>query len=70
VITKSIEPYSIVVGIPGRVVKMRYKTDVVNLLEEIKWWNWDSDKIKRNQPFFISNLNKLSIDSIKKLLKK
>lgn len=51
VITKDVEPYSIVVGVPGVEVKKRFSDEVINLLLELKWWEWDEEKIKQNIEF-------------------
>lgn len=69
VVTKDIPPYTIVGGIPAKEIKKRYDPSVVKLLEDLKWWDWDEDKIKTNLDFFNSNLNQLSIDEIKKIIK-
>ncbi|WP_352445388.1 CatB-related O-acetyltransferase [Mesorhizobium sp. M0016] len=46
VVTKSVEPYSIVAGNRARVIRSRFPTDVIAQLLEIKWWLWEEDKIK------------------------
>lgn len=54
VVTKSTEPYSIVVGNPGRVVKKRFSQSVIDKLVEMKWWNWDYQKIYDSLPLLQS----------------
>ncbi len=46
VITKNIEPYSIVVGNPGRAIKKRFTPLEINQLLEIKWWDWSQPQLK------------------------
>ena len=48
VVSKNVEPYSVFVGSPGRVVKKRFSPDLIEKLLEIKWWNWNIEKIKEN----------------------
>jgi virginiamycin A acetyltransferase len=48
VVTKSVEPYSIVAGNPAKLVRKWFADDVINQLLLIKWWDWDYDKITRN----------------------
>lgn len=45
VVTKDIPPYAIAVGVPARVVKYRFTPDVIDRLQDIKWWNWSDDEI-------------------------
>lgn len=40
VVTKDVEPYSVVVG-NHRIVRKRFTEDVIEKLLEIAWWNWD-----------------------------
>jgi acetyltransferase-like isoleucine patch superfamily enzyme len=45
VVTKDVEPYSVVVGSPARVIKKRFADDIVAALLELQWWDWPSTKI-------------------------
>lgn len=46
VVTKDVEPYSIVVGNPARKIKYRFNKDTIEKLQKIRWWNWDNEIIK------------------------
>jgi acetyltransferase-like isoleucine patch superfamily enzyme len=50
VITKNVEPYSIVGGNPAKLIKYRFTSEQIEKLLEIKWWNWDDDKINTYTP--------------------
>ncbi|MBB4184219.1 virginiamycin A acetyltransferase [Sinorhizobium terangae] len=52
VVTKDVEPYSIVAGVPAKHIRYRFSESVRHQLEAIKWWNWDDERIKRNIAFF------------------
>lgn len=45
VVAKDIPAYSIAVGNPCRVVKMRFDEETVNYLLSLKWWDWPAEKI-------------------------
>ena len=45
-IAKDVPPYAIVVGNPGKVVKYRFTQAQIEGLLQIKWWDWEEDKIK------------------------
>lgn len=46
VVTKDVEPYTIVVGDPAKKIKMRFSNDVIEKLEKCAWWDWDHDTLK------------------------
>ena len=43
-----VAPYSIVGGNPAREVKKRFSDEEISKLLELKWWNWDIEKITKN----------------------
>lgn len=51
VVTKDVAPYSIVGGNPAKELKKRFPEEEINQLLEIKWWDWDIDRITRNVQF-------------------
>lgn len=56
VVTSDVPPYAIVGGTPAKVIKFRFSEDIIKILLEIKWWNWDFEKIKRNRELFYGDL--------------
>ena len=40
-VTKDVEPYSIYVGVPAKKIGSRFEPDIIQKLEEIKWWEHD-----------------------------
>lgn len=51
-VTKNVEPYSIVTGIPAKHIRYRFSTEVISKLQRLQWWNWDEKKIKENIHLF------------------
>lgn len=68
VVSADVPPYAVVVGNPAKVKKMRFNDEIIQLLEMLKWWDWDTKKILRNEAFFNADLNELSIDKIRSLV--
>lgn len=52
VVTKDVPSYAIVVGVPAKVTRYRVDEHERKRLNEIAWWNWDDDKIKKNMQLF------------------
>lgn len=47
-ITKDVPSYSIVGGVPAKIIKKRFDDNTINQLLVIKWWNWSDEKIQKN----------------------
>jgi virginiamycin A acetyltransferase len=60
-VTKNVEPYSIVGGNPAKEIKKRFTKEQIEKLLEIKWWNWEIEKITEN----VQNLTSENIESLK-----
>ena len=45
VVTKDVEPYSIVGGNPAREIRKRFSDEEIKELLEIRWWDWPIEKI-------------------------
>lgn len=59
-IVKDVEPYSIVGGNPAKEIKKRFDNSTIKKLLEIKWWNWDIEKITKN----VQNLTDNNIENL------
>ena len=55
VVTKDVEPYTIVGGNPARVIRKRFDEQTIKKLEEIQWWNWEYEYIYDAIPILQSN---------------
>lgn len=64
VVTRDVPPYAIVGGVPAKVLKMRFPSDVINEISKLKWWEWDTDTITRNKMFFTSEVTLETIRAV------
>lgn len=65
VVTKDVPSYSIVGGNPAKLIRYRFDEETIDILNTLKWWNWDVEKITDYIPILTSN----NTDDLKELLK-
>jgi len=49
-VVKNVEPYSITGGNPAKHIKYRFTPEQIQKLLQIKWWDWEDEKIDRFTP--------------------
>jgi acetyltransferase-like isoleucine patch superfamily enzyme len=54
IVAKNIESYSIVGGIPAKFIRNRFSDYTITKLRNLKWWNWEIEKIKERSKEFLS----------------
>jgi len=47
VVTKDVPPYSVVAGIPAKVIKYRFSSNMISKLMSIDWWHMPYNEIKK-----------------------
>ena len=47
-VTKDVEPYTIVGGTPAKVIRKRFDNETIEKLLKIQWWHWPIEKILQN----------------------
>lgn len=52
VVARDVEPYAIVGGVPARVLRHRFDSETVELLQRFKWWNRDLSWLRQNAALF------------------
>lgn len=64
VVTKDVLPYTVVGGVPAKVISKRFDDNIINKLLNFKWWDKPHDWIKKNvdkfqsQELFFEDSNK------------
>lgn len=54
VVTKDVPNYTIVAGVPAKIIRRRFTEEIEKALLRIAWWNWTHEEIKNAMPFFRS----------------
>lgn len=63
VVTKDVEPYTIVAGTPAKPIRKRFDMKIVEILEDLQWWNWSPQHIKNAIPYIQAG----DIEGLKKI---
>ena len=58
IVTKDVPPYSIVVGVPAKIIKYRFSQDAIAALQRIQWWDWSYETIKERLDDFHIDIEK------------
>ena len=54
VVTRDVDPYTIVAGNPARMVRRRFDDSQVERLLEMRWWDWSEEQLKNAMPLLTS----------------
>ncbi len=57
VITKDVPDYAVVAGIPARIMRYRYTSEQIDALNEIAWWDWSDEKIRKCYDDFFDDVD-------------
>ncbi len=52
VVTHDVGPYEIWAGNPARMIRKRFDDEIVENLQQIKWWSWNEKEIKEYAAYF------------------
>jgi len=55
VVSRDVAPYSIVGGVPAKLIRRRFSEDIAARLARIAWWDWPFDTILERLPDFQSD---------------
>ncbi|MEE1186694.1 MAG: hypothetical protein UHN02_04880 [Acutalibacteraceae bacterium] len=67
VVTKDVPEYAVVAGVPAKIIKYRFDSDVIGQLLQIKWWNLSEDKIKENASLLAEDITQSTLEKLYEL---
>lgn len=63
VVTKDVEPYTIVAGNPARVIRKRFDKETIERLLKSHWWRWGERRLKAKARCF-NNISKFTYGKV------
>jgi len=51
-VTKDAESYSIMGGVPAKLIRKRFSDDIIKKLLALQWWNWTDEQLREMAPYF------------------
>lgn len=61
VVTRDVEPYTVVGGNPARVINRRCSEETVDELLEMAWWNWSDGEIAERADLFREHIESVDV---------
>lgn len=57
VVTKDVEPYSVVAGVPAREIRKRFSEHIIREVEDLQWWDMSEAELLQKKSMFFIDLN-------------
>lgn len=67
VVVKDVPPYSIVAGVPAKVLKPRFPTKTAERLSRIRWWDWEDAVIAEHAALLHGCLDNAVLSELEKV---
>lgn len=64
VVTKDVDPYTVVAGVPAAFLKRRFSPEDAARLEAIRWWDWEDRMIEENIALFKTSLTPETLEKM------
>lgn len=65
VVVKDVPPYAIVGGVPAKIIRYRFPSDIIDRLVKVQWWLLPEELIKKNIHLFQSD--SIDLDTLESL---
>jgi virginiamycin A acetyltransferase len=69
VVGRNVEPYSIIVGNPAKIIRKRFDDELIGLLLKLKWWDLSIEEIDKLIPLLHNNNLEYVKERIKEIIK-
>lgn len=60
VVTKNVEPYTIVAGVPAKPIKKRFSEKIIHEIEALNWWDLSESELEKIKPLFFKDFTNIN----------
>jgi serine acetyltransferase len=46
IVSKDVAPYTIVAGVPAKLIKPRFPANIARRIEALAWWDWEHERLQ------------------------
>lgn len=64
-VINDVPAYAVVVGSPAKILEFRFPEEIIDALEKIQWWEWDTEKIEKEFSSFSDPMKFIKKGSVK-----
>ena len=68
VVTKDVEPYSLVGGNPAKFIKKRFDNELIEMLLQVKWWDYEPKDLVEILPMLCNSNLKEAKKEFRKII--
>lgn len=54
IVNENVPDFAVVGGVPAKVIKYRYSKEQIDILNKVRWWEWDNEKIESNKHLILN----------------
>ncbi|AMK10793.1 CatB-related O-acetyltransferase [Pseudodesulfovibrio indicus] len=59
IVTRDVPAYAVVAGAPAKLIRKRFPDEDIALLEQVRWWDWSEERIKRDLHLLMGDVSAL-----------
>lgn len=65
IVSRPVGAYEIHAGNPARRIRDRLDRELAQAMQQLAWWDWSEDRMRRNRAFFASPVSRNGIDAVR-----
>lgn len=68
-VTRNVPDYAVVAGVPSKILRYRFRKEIIEKLLELQWWNLDFEAIKQNIEIFQNEFKFEDLDKLEEIVR-